>query len=311
MGEGDLLKAEVEAFVNTVNTVGVMGKGIALQFKRAFPANFKAYKKACDRNNIHLGKMFVQKVEAKHGTLPRLIVNFPTKKHWRNDSKPEYIDRGLDDLARVIERRSIASIAIPALGCGEGGLDWDWVQEKIREKLEHLSGVEVHLFAPKGLQVRTAGTDSQSKDIEIPFSLATSEDHGSRRLADVEEGQQIETGRGVPSERRLIPRRKRFGVGDLIDAGLLEPGTLLTLTLPRIGTYRAHVLRDGRIELNGATYSSLSRAERAAAGTRGNRGWTVWRTPKGESLADLRNLLRVCSDSQNAEGARDGAPSLF
>jgi O-acetyl-ADP-ribose deacetylase (regulator of RNase III) len=119
---GDLFEADVEAIVNAVNCVGVMGKGIALEFKKRFPNNFKAYQTACDVRELQLGRVLIhdQGPTAK----PRYIVNFPTKDHWRDASRLEDVRSGLDSLAAEIQRRQIASIAIPALGCGLGGLAW-------------------------------------------------------------------------------------------------------------------------------------------------------------------------------------------
>lgn len=152
---GDLLKADADALVNTVNTVGVMGKGIALQFKKAFPANFKAYAKACKEDEVALGKMFV--VDNGRLTTPRWIINFPTKGHWRSKSRMADIDRGLDDLARVIVELGITSVALPPLGCGNGGLEWTDVEPLIRRKLEGLSAT-VQLFAPAGPPTASAMT---------------------------------------------------------------------------------------------------------------------------------------------------------
>ena len=150
---GDLLKADVDALVNTVNTVGVMGKGIALQFKKAFPTNFKAYEKACKKNEVALGTMFV--FDNGQFTAPRWIINFPTKGHWRSKSRMSDIEQGLDDLARVITDCDITSIAVPPLGCGNGGLDWSDVEPLIRRKLEGLP-VTVQLFAPEGAPAASA-----------------------------------------------------------------------------------------------------------------------------------------------------------
>ena len=117
--QGNLLNADVEAVVNTVNTVGVMGKGIALMFKEKFPENFKDYKKACDNKTIELGRMFV--TESPELTGPRWIINFPTKAHWRFPSKLAWIKDGLVDLRRVIVENDIRSIAIPRLAAGTAG----------------------------------------------------------------------------------------------------------------------------------------------------------------------------------------------
>ena len=126
---GDILAEGAEALVNTVNCVGVMGKGIALQFKKAFPENFRAYAKACQRGEVKLGAMFVFRTGTV--TNPRYIINFPTKHHWRSNSRIEAIDMGLKDLARVIRAHGIRSIALPPLGCGLGGLDWGNVRPRI------------------------------------------------------------------------------------------------------------------------------------------------------------------------------------
>src|SRR5580704_7929942 len=136
---GDLLEQRVDAVVNAVNTVGVMGKGIALQFKRKWPANAKAYEAACKRQEVVPGKMFV----FDNGGLvePKFIINFPTKRHWRQPSRMADIDAGLIDLVVQIKRLKIRSIAIPPLGCGNGGLDWNDVRPRIETALKALSDV--------------------------------------------------------------------------------------------------------------------------------------------------------------------------
>lgn len=145
---GNLLDAKVDALVNTVNTAGVMGKGLALQFKKAFPANSKAYEAACKRGEVQIGKMFV--FDAGGIVLPRYIINFPTKKHWRSPSKLDYVEEGLRDLIEVIRDRKIRSIAIPPLGAGLGGLDWKEVRAALDRALAILSDIEVLIFAPNG-----------------------------------------------------------------------------------------------------------------------------------------------------------------
>lgn len=142
---GNLLEAEVDALVNTVNTVGVMGKGIALQFKNAYPAMFKAYAKACKQGQVRLGEMWVY--DAGQITHPRWVVSFPTKGHWRSKSRMRDIEAGLEDLRRVIKELGITSIALPPLGCGNGGLDWDEVRPLIEHGLDGLE-VEVLVYAP-------------------------------------------------------------------------------------------------------------------------------------------------------------------
>ncbi len=144
---GNLLDSQAEALVNTVNTVGVMGKGIALQFKQAFPDNFRAYETACRRNEICLGKMFLYRTNTLH--FPHLIINFPTKRHWKGKSKIQDIVSGLTDLVRVIQSENIRSIAIPPLGCGNGGLHWRDVKPLIERTFQELP-VQVMLYGPQG-----------------------------------------------------------------------------------------------------------------------------------------------------------------
>lgn len=143
----NLLEADVEALVNSVNTVGVMGKGIALQFKRAFPENFKAYERACKKGEVEVGKMFT--VPVGKLTNPRYIINFPTKKHWRGKSRIEYVKDGLEDLIREIKRLEIDSIAIPPLGCGVGGLDWVEVRPLIEAALSRVPETQTFIYDPE------------------------------------------------------------------------------------------------------------------------------------------------------------------
>ena len=144
--EGNILDAEAEALVNTVNTVGVMGKGIALMFKEAFPDNFNDYEAACKRNELRVGKMFVTERQSFVG--PKWIINFPTKEHWRGNSKIEWIESGLEDLKKVIAENNIRSIAIPPLGSGNGGLDWTQVRPKIENALGSMKDVRVIVYEP-------------------------------------------------------------------------------------------------------------------------------------------------------------------
>ncbi len=147
--EGDLLQqTDVDAIVNTVNCVGVMGKGIALQFKKKWPANFKAYSAACKVGQVKPGEMFVYDAGAL--ATPKYVMNFPTKDHWRGKSKIEFIVDGLQDLVRVIRELEITSIAVPPLGCGNGGLVWSEVKALIDRAFADLPDVEVRLFAPHG-----------------------------------------------------------------------------------------------------------------------------------------------------------------
>jgi O-acetyl-ADP-ribose deacetylase (regulator of RNase III) len=146
--KGNLLDAEAEALVNTVNTVGVMGKGIALQFKKAFPKNFAAYERACKAGEVKPGKMFI--FEAAELSGPRFVINFPTKRHWRGSSRVEDIESGLDALVADVRRLGIRSVAVPPLGCGSGGLDWSDVRPRIERAFAELPEVRVLLFAPAG-----------------------------------------------------------------------------------------------------------------------------------------------------------------
>jgi len=145
-GVGDLLASDVDALVNTVNCVGVMGKGIALQFKRRYPENFDSYARACKAKEVKLGYMYTVELHAMTG--PRYVINFPTKDHWKARSKIKDIDAGLDDLVRVIRELGIKSIAVPPLGAGNGGLPWGEVEPLIYQKLGALSDVDVILFTP-------------------------------------------------------------------------------------------------------------------------------------------------------------------
>ncbi len=145
---GDLLEAEADALVNTVNCVGVMGKGIALQFKKKWPAAFKSYKQDCDSGKLRPGSLHIHEFGKLAGK-PYFIINFPTKDHWRGKSQIEFIKSGLKALHRSIEELQIESIAIPPLGCGNGGLEWPRVEQLIREQLGDLD-VEIQLFAPTG-----------------------------------------------------------------------------------------------------------------------------------------------------------------
>lgn len=144
--KGNLLEADVEAVVNTVNTVGIMGKGIALMFKERFPDNFKAYEKACENKEIRIGKMFVSENGEFFG--PKWIVNFPTKTHWRVNTRLEWIEEGLQDLVRVIRDKKISSIAIPPLGCGNGGLNWCDVRPLLVMALEQVEGLDAVVYEP-------------------------------------------------------------------------------------------------------------------------------------------------------------------
>jgi O-acetyl-ADP-ribose deacetylase (regulator of RNase III) len=162
---GDILQADAEALVNTVNCVGVMGRGIALQFKNAYPENFKAYAAACARDEVQPGRMFVFET----GQLaPKFIINFPTKRHWRGKSRMEDIDAGLRALADEIRARRIRSIAIPPLGSGLGGLDWRSVRPRIEAVLGRLENVRIVVFEPHASSEPQPATTSR----EVPRMTA-------------------------------------------------------------------------------------------------------------------------------------------
>ncbi|MEU8407288.1 macro domain-containing protein [Micromonospora sp. NPDC048842] len=148
IAHGNLLTADVEALVNTVNTVGVMGKGIALQFKRAYPANYAAYRAACATKEVKLGQMFL--FDSALLGPRRYVINFPTKGHWRTSSKLTDIKDGLNDLVRLVRDHRISSLAVPALGCGNGGLDWEEIRPLIERSFADLPEVRVLLFPPEG-----------------------------------------------------------------------------------------------------------------------------------------------------------------
>ena len=144
---GNILTETTEAIVNTVNCVGVMGRGIALQFKKIFPDNYIAYAKACKDNEVCIGKMFIY--ENKEKDVPKYIINFPTKRHWKTKSQMQDIESGLVALKNEIKTRQIKSIAIPPLGCGLGGLRWLDVRKKIEDTFIDMQDIEVIIYEPQ------------------------------------------------------------------------------------------------------------------------------------------------------------------
>jgi O-acetyl-ADP-ribose deacetylase (regulator of RNase III) len=146
---GDIMAADVEAIVNPVNTVGVMGKGLALQIKERWPHVDAEYIRACRAGTVRLGCVF----PVLTNDHPELVINFPTKVHWALSSRLEYIERGLRTLVRLVEGPGsvgpiVESIAIPRLGCGNGGLIWTDVAPLIRSAFAHLETVDVRLYSP-------------------------------------------------------------------------------------------------------------------------------------------------------------------
>lgn len=163
---GDILKDDSEAIVNTVNCVGVMGRGIALQFKNAWPENFKAYEAACKRDEVRPGRMFV--FDTQQLGFPRYIINFPTKRHWRGKSRIEDIESGLQALVAEVRSLDIQSIAVPPLGAGLGGLEWNAVRPRIEAALQALPEVRVRVYEPKG----APQADKMHHSREVPVMTA-------------------------------------------------------------------------------------------------------------------------------------------
>jgi len=164
---GDMFDSKAEALVNTVNIVGVMGKGIALQFKKLFPANFKMYKKKCDTGEFSIGELMVHE-DTSLMTGEKIIINFPTKKHWRHPSKYEYIKSGVKELKALLIERKIKSIAIPPLGSGNGGLEWSRVRDILESELLSLKEIDIFIYEPNSKvkavlnQERVKLTDARS-----------------------------------------------------------------------------------------------------------------------------------------------------
>jgi O-acetyl-ADP-ribose deacetylase (regulator of RNase III) len=168
---GNLFGAEVEAFTNAVNCVGVMGKGIALEFKRRYPDAFAAYKQTCDTGQLRLGQVFV--FDRGKSVSPRYIVHFPTKNHWRDSSQIEDIETGLKSLVSELYKLQIDSIAIPALGCGLGGLEWTSVRQEIETAFAACKTVKVLVFQP--LEHNILAQSSQKGNFGIDLVKGTTD----------------------------------------------------------------------------------------------------------------------------------------
>jgi len=164
--KGDILQADVEALVNTVNCVGIMGRGIALQFRKEFPENYEEYRRVCDRGELRPGKMFVFRLNQLQN--PRYVINFPTKRHWKGKSRIEDIEAGLEALVEEIRGRGIKSVAVPPLGCGLGGLRWSQVRAMIEEAFSHLPDIEVLVYEPAG----APATEAMAKTKKAPKMTA-------------------------------------------------------------------------------------------------------------------------------------------
>lgn len=164
---GDMFEEPTEAIVNTVNCVGVMGKGVALEFKRRWPENFSEYKKLCDARRLSPGSMFVfDNHDFLNDGTHRYLINFPTKQHWRSQSKIEYVRDGLVDFVRQVRELGIKSVAMPPLGCGNGGLDWSEVRPLIEKSLADLPDVRFVVFAPGAVQ-------AEPEQMAVPDDLTT------------------------------------------------------------------------------------------------------------------------------------------
>lgn len=168
--KGDLLAAEAEVLVNTVNCVGVMGKGIALAFKKAYPDNFEAYAAACKANRVRPGKILVFKCPPSLAG-PRFIFNYPTKRHWKQKSLLSDVEAALPELVNICRSLKVASIAIPPLGCGLGGLDWTVVRPKVEKALSVLPDLKVIFYDPPGFVPKMAAPATQGRAMGRPSSL--------------------------------------------------------------------------------------------------------------------------------------------
>jgi O-acetyl-ADP-ribose deacetylase (regulator of RNase III) len=179
--QGNLLEDSAQALVNTVNTVGIMGKGVALMFKEAYPENFKAYEAACKSKEVQLGKMFVTE---RRGEMfgPKWIINFPTKADWRFPSKMEWIVQGLEDLRRVVKEKGIKSIALPPLGAGNGGLAWKDVRTKIEASLGELNDVEVILYEPTAKYQNVAMSCTRFRRHRVRCFMEQEVGHGEKAV---------------------------------------------------------------------------------------------------------------------------------
>ena len=144
---GDIFQDDAQAIVNPVNCVGAMGKGLALEFKQRFPDNYREYAAACRKQQVQPGRMFICKTQQTEPQ--RYIINFPTKRHWRDGSRLDDIRDGLRAMVKDIDKLQIPSVAVPALGAGLGGLDWEDVREAILDELSGLDDISIRVYEPK------------------------------------------------------------------------------------------------------------------------------------------------------------------
>jgi O-acetyl-ADP-ribose deacetylase (regulator of RNase III) len=181
---GNILDSPFPVLVNTVNTVGIMGKGIALQFKKAYPNNFRAYSQACKDGNVAIGKLFISK-DNNLVTGEKLIINFPTKTDWRKPSEYSYIEAGLKDLMKIINANDIKEIAMPPLGAGNGGLDWERVKKIIEKELSALTNVKIYVYEPTSQikealkKERVRLTDARALLLAVLYDLVKNGEYAS------------------------------------------------------------------------------------------------------------------------------------
>lgn len=166
---GNLLDADTEALVNTVNTVGVMGKGVALQFKEKYPLNFKLYSAACKKGEVKIGKMMVTRDSTLEGE--KIIINFPTKTEFYRKSQYRFIEEGLQDLVRVIDHDQIKSVALPPLGCGYGGLKWEKVKALIQQYLGD-NPARIVIFEPNDQVKEILKKEGEKKEVNLTAARA-------------------------------------------------------------------------------------------------------------------------------------------
>jgi O-acetyl-ADP-ribose deacetylase (regulator of RNase III) len=168
--KGDLFQSEAQTLVNTVNCVGVMGKGIALGFRKRFPEMYEDYVRRCNAGDVHLGQPYLYK-----SLVPPWILNFPTKEHWRSVARLSDIVTGLDYLAKYYKTWGIKSLAVPPLGCGEGQLEWRVVGPTLYRKLAALD-ISVELYAPYDVP-----------ETELATEFLSSTDNGTKLATDTPE----------------------------------------------------------------------------------------------------------------------------
>lgn len=197
--KGEIFDAQTEAIVNTVNTVGVMGKGLALQFKKRFPDNFEVYKKACDNKRFHIGDLLITN---SNSLFFKYIINFPTKEHWRYPSKYEYIERGLEVFTQKIQELNILSVAIPPLGAGNGKLDWNKVKSILEGHLKTLPEIEFIIDEPQ------SRFDSRDNSIKRMASLTPIRALLLQAFADYE---QVDASLNLLVAQKLSYFLQRFG----------------------------------------------------------------------------------------------------